>query len=179
VSSTKPSKGSKPYTIQWTRKDSIAAQKQGWDLFDAGARFEIEVNTEHPAGFGEGAYDDAVAWVIQQALRGNKTCIKGLIIAGLLDPQWFASDLTHAVKTGRITVMDTKKRKSKPYSTVEYRSDADPRPEDLEARVEKLEAAIRISIDHDASGHANWDGEGDSYIDQNGHKLLKETLEAI
>lgn len=118
---TKPYKGSKPYRIQWTLKDSRAAQKQGWDLFDAGARFEIEVVTEHPAGFGEGADDAAVAWVIQQALRGNKTCIKGLLIAGLLDPQWFASDLTHAVKTRRITVMDTRDKESKPYSTVEYR----------------------------------------------------------
>ena len=128
MSSTKPYKGAKPYTIQWTLKDSKAAQKQGWDLFDAGERFEIEVNTEHPAGFDEGDDDAAVAWIIQQALRGNKTCIKGLLIAGLLDPQRFASDLTHAVKTKRITVMDTKKKASKPYSTVEYRSDAPPKP---------------------------------------------------
>lgn len=119
---TKPYKGSKPFTIQWTLKDSRAAYKQGWDLSSCSSgRFEIEVVTEHPAGFGEGADDAAVAWVIQQAIRGNKTCIKGLLIAGLLDPQWFASDLTHAVKTRRITVMDTNKKESKPYSTVEYR----------------------------------------------------------
>jgi hypothetical protein len=121
--STKPYKGSKPYTVQWTLKDSRAAQKQGWDLFDAGARFEIEVNTEHPAGFDEGDDDAAVAWVIQQALRGNKTCIKGLIIAGLVDPQWFASDLTHAVKQHRITVLGTKKKATKPYSEVTYRKE--------------------------------------------------------
>lgn len=117
----KPSKGDKPFTIQWTLKDSTAAQKQGWDLFDAGERFEIEVVTEHPAGFAEGQDDDAVAWIIKQALRGNKTCIKGLLMAGLLDPQWFAADLTHQVKIGRITVMDTKKRPSQVYSEVEYR----------------------------------------------------------
>lgn len=124
----KPYKGTKPYTIQWTLKDSQAAQKQGWDLFDAGGRFEIEVVTEHPAGFGEGADDAAVAWIIQQAIKGNKTCAKGLVIAGLLDPQWFASDLTHAVKTRRITVLDARKKESKPYSTVEYRSETDPKP---------------------------------------------------
>lgn len=117
---TKPTKGSKPFKIQWTLKDSQAAQKQGWDLFDAGERFEIEVVTENPAGFGEGADDDAVAWIIKQALCGNKTCIKGLIIAGLLDPQWFAADLTTA-RRHRITVLDTKKKESMPYSTVEYR----------------------------------------------------------
>jgi hypothetical protein len=115
-------KGSQPFKIQWTLADSRAAQKQGWDLFDAGERFEIEVVTENPAGFAEGADDDAVAWIIKMALRGDKTCVKGLIIAGLLDPQWFASDLTHVIKTKRIEVMDTKKRTSEPYSTVEYRT---------------------------------------------------------
>lgn len=114
-------KGSKPFKIQWTLKDSQAAQRQGWDLFDAGSRFEIEVVTEHPAGFAEGQDDDAVAWIIRQALRGNKTCIKGLLLAGLVDPQWFASDLTHCVKTGRITVLDTMSQKTQPYSTVTYR----------------------------------------------------------
>lgn len=117
----KPSKGSQPFKVQWTLKDSQAAQKQGWDLFDAGGRFEIEVVTEHPAGFAEGADDHAVAWVIKQALRGNKTCIKGLLIAGLLDPQWFASDLTHAVSKGNITVMDYRGQVSKSYSAVAYR----------------------------------------------------------
>lgn len=130
----RPSKGDKPFKIQWTLKDSLAAQKQGWDLFDAGERFEIEVVTEHPAGFAEGQDDDAVAWIIKQALRGNKTCIKGLIIAGLLDPQWFAADLTHQVKTGRITVMDTKKQPSQAYSTVEYRGD-NPKPSELKVLV--------------------------------------------
>ena len=119
--STKPSKGSQPFTIRWTAADSRAACRQGWELFECGDRFEIEVVTEHLAGFAEGQDDDAVAWMIQRALRGNKTCMKGLLLAGLLDPQWFASDLTHAVKTGRVTVMDTRKRPSKPYSEVTYR----------------------------------------------------------
>lgn len=135
---TKPYKGSKPYQIQWTLKDSLAAQKQGWDLFDAGERFEIEVNTEHPAGFGEGADDAAVAWIIQQALRGNKTCIKGLLIAGLLDPQWFASDLTHAVKTRRITVMDTKKKEQYDFNnfwTGDLRREANQRAAEILKRM--------------------------------------------
>jgi hypothetical protein len=114
-------KGSKSFKLQWKLKDSLAAQKQGWDLFDAGERFEIEVNTEHPAGFSEGADDDAVAWLIQRACKGDGLAAKGLLIAGLLDPQWFASDLTHQIKKGAITVLDTRKRPSKPYSAVEYR----------------------------------------------------------
>jgi hypothetical protein len=117
-------KGEKPFKIQWTLKDSEVAVSQGWELFDAGGRFEIEVVTENPEGFGEGADDDAVAWVIQKACEGDKVCAKGLVLAGLLDPQWFASDLTHAVKTGHITVLDTLKKASKPYSTVEYRNEA-------------------------------------------------------
>jgi hypothetical protein len=114
-------KGSKPFKLQWTLENSRQANKQGWDLFDAGARFEIEVNTEHPAGFREGADDHAVAWLIQRACKGDALAAKGLLIAGLLDPQWFASDLTHQVKKGAITVLDTKTRPSKPYSAVEYR----------------------------------------------------------
>jgi len=48
----------------------------------------------------------------------------------------------------------------------------------LRARVKQLEAAICKAIDHDASGHADWDGEGNSYISFLGHRLLKATLEA-
>ena len=121
IKQAKKPKGSTPFKIQWTLADSLAAQKQGWDLFSAYTRFEIEVVTENTVGFSEGADDDAVAWIIKMALRGDKTCIKGLLIAGLLDPQWFASDLTHVVKTGRVTVLNTKKKSSAPYSEVEYR----------------------------------------------------------
>lgn len=110
-----------PLKIQWTLRDSLAAQKQGWDLFDAGSRMEIEVCTDNPAGFDEGADDDAVAWMIGRACRGDRVCAKGLLLAGLLDPQWFASDLTHAVKTGNVVILDTRKKVSKPMSTVEYR----------------------------------------------------------
>lgn len=170
-------KGSKPLKVQWTLENSRAANKQGWDLCDAGGRFEIEVNTEHPAGFGEGNDDDAVAWLIGRACKGDGLAAKGLLIAGLLDPQWFAADLTHAVKTGRVTVMDTLKQPSKLYSVVAYRSDADPKPRDLEARVKKLEDAIRKAIDF-GDGHAWWDSEGNAKIESGGHKLLKETLEA-
>jgi len=121
VVTVKPTKGTKPFKIRWTLEDSRQANKQGWDLFDAESRFEIEVVTEHPAGFAEGDDDAAVAWVIKQALRGNKTCIKGILLAGLLDPQWFAADLTHAVKIGKIVPLDTLKRPTTPRSTVEYR----------------------------------------------------------
>lgn len=48
----------------------------------------------------------------------------------------------------------------------------------LRARVKQLEDAVRKAIDHDASGHAEWDGEGNSYISFLGHRLLKDTLEA-
>jgi hypothetical protein len=119
--SSRPTKGSKPFKLQWTLENSRQANKQGWDLFDAGERFEIEVVTENPTGFAEGQDDDAVAWLIRRACRGDGLAAKGLLIAGLLDPQWFASDLTHAVKTGRVTVMDTLKKKGKAYSAVEYR----------------------------------------------------------
>lgn len=47
----------------------------------------------------------------------------------------------------------------------------------LRARVKQLEGAIRISIDF-GDGHAWWDGEGNAKIEAQGHKLLKETLEA-
>ena len=120
----KPTKGSTPFKLQWTRKDRAAAQKQGWDLFDAGYRFEIEVVTENPAGFDEGQDDDAVAWLIRRATRGDALAAKGLLIAGLVDPQWFASDLTHAVKTGHVTVLDTKRQPTKPQSIVEFRKES-------------------------------------------------------
>lgn len=116
-------KSMKPVKVQWTLKDSLAAQKQGWDLFDAGERFEIEVVTEHPAGFDPGSDSVATAWIIQQALRGNKVCIKGLIMAGLIDPQWFAADLTHLVQHSMVIPMDTLKKPTKPCSKVAYRED--------------------------------------------------------
>lgn len=113
------------FSVQWTLEDSQAAQAQGWDLFDAGYRFELEVVTENPAGFGDGADDDAVAWVIQRALKGDKTCVKGLIMSGLLDPGWFAADLSNAVASKRIVPLDCKGRPSKPRSHVAYRSESE------------------------------------------------------
>lgn len=123
-------KGSTPYSIQWTRRDSQRAQKMGWDLSDAGDRFEIKVVTENPAGFVEGGDDDAVAWMIKKAIEGDRTCTKGLLFAGLLDPQWFAADLSHAVKTGRVTILNMMKKPTKPRSVVRHRSSGDLEPTD-------------------------------------------------
>lgn len=44
-------------------------------------------------------------------------------------------------------------------------------------RVERLEAAIRKCLDHGASGYADWNAEGESYIITGGFTLLKQVLE--
>jgi hypothetical protein len=111
----------KSFKLKWAFEDSRAARKQGWDLFVASGRFEIEVFTERPARFAEGDDDDAVAWLILRASRGDALAAKGLLIAGLMDPQWFAADLTTQVKKGTITVMDINNEPFKPFSAVEHR----------------------------------------------------------
>lgn len=93
----------KPVKVPWTAKDSIAARKMGWDIFQCGDHAEIEVFTEHPAGFTEGADDVAVVWMIQQACKGGeigRVCAKGLIVCSLLNPQRMAGDYAHIVKHG-------------------------------------------------------------------------------
>jgi hypothetical protein len=119
------SKGKNPFKAQWTIVDARAAEKQGWGIFDTGERLEIEVDTENPAGFAEGDDDAAVAWVIQQALRGDKVCAKGLIICMLFDPEWTAADFTTAVESKRITLLAMDKSVMLSYSEVEHRSTSD------------------------------------------------------
>ena len=74
--------------IKWTATDSRMAVKQGWDLFDCGERFEIE-RIDSPDDRDESIFesdDDAVAFVINEALKGNKRAIKALIHTWIMDP---------------------------------------------------------------------------------------------
>jgi hypothetical protein len=84
--------------IKWTGADHKRARKQGWGLFTVDRRnLNIQVYTEHPVQFAAGDDDAAVVWVIGQALKGDKTCVKGLLLWGLQDPCEFGAALTHAV----------------------------------------------------------------------------------
>jgi hypothetical protein len=46
----------------------------------------------------------------------------------------------------------------------------------LQDRVKQLEDALQKALDCGASGHANWNGEGDLFIEAGGFKLLKDAL---
>ena len=99
--------------LQWTDEDNFQSYKQGWGVFicDIG-RFEIEGLTHEsgllkdgePENDFEGEDDKAVAFVIRQALDGDRLAIKALVFCWLNDPfsmSWVMSNmLDHFLPTG-------------------------------------------------------------------------------
>lgn len=86
--------------IKWTTTDSRAAIKQGWDLFDSGERFEICRIDCPEDGSGPVFNDDdaAVAFVINEALKGNKRAIKALIHTWIMDPVTSSKVMSNALE---------------------------------------------------------------------------------
>jgi hypothetical protein len=104
-------KKAEPFKFQWFVSDSRRAQKQGWDIFEVDGdptRYEIEALDESDTFKND---QDAILWVFKQALRGDRACIKGLLMAGLLDPQRFAVDMSDLRFLNRVVLLDTRGRK--------------------------------------------------------------------
>jgi hypothetical protein len=109
----------KPIVLVWTLMDSKKAIKRGWDLF-TGDRFEI---CKHDDSGKLPTDDHALMTVFRGALRGDKLCIKAIMIAGILDPQSLGADFTGLRDGGllRVIDIDDKPRSEKPYSSVTRR----------------------------------------------------------
>lgn len=108
----------KPLVIAWTKTDARTAQKQGWDLFDCGDRYELENVTDLDRFQSD---DEVITHCIKQALAGDKTCIKALLLCSLLDPHWMAADYTNQVLIEAVTMrgMDRTPTLSRSHVTYE------------------------------------------------------------
>lgn len=110
----------KPLEIKWTRTDSRKATKQGWEFFYSDGehhRFEIEKVDE----CGRFRTDeDALIFVLKQALKGDRTAIKGILHYLLVDPQMAAADISNLRDTWQIIGKDTNGKKTESESTVHF-----------------------------------------------------------
>jgi hypothetical protein len=76
----KAKRKTKPY--EWTNRDQLRAEKEGWAIFEAHGGQEIEADHDSRRFVRNGvAYDDkAVAHVCRRALAGSRMHVRALVI---------------------------------------------------------------------------------------------------
>lgn len=102
-------------TLQWTYDDSADAKAEGWDVFEGGDRFHIGRVDAEPKFQSDSA---AFMHVVQKALAGDHRAIKAIVICGVADPVWLASDLSCASQPAQVTCLGPDGEPTARYSTL-------------------------------------------------------------